>query len=172
MNRLLKGLVLFLVALSLVFSFCACTQKGEAASAVEKVTLNKKTLELDGGQSFQLVATVYPETASQEIKWTVSAGKDYAKVSADGKVTVDNTGNSSASATITATSVADSTKKASCKITVNVTPPIISDLSADPADPEEQQHARCQGHRFPSGDPLAVRHSAPDDDQLFAAQGR
>ena len=129
MNRLLKGLVLFLVALSLVFSFCACTQKGEAASAVEKVTLNKKTLELDGGQSFQLVATVYPETASQEIKWTVSAGKDYAKVSADGKVTVDNTGNSSASATITATSVADSTKKASCKITVNVTPPKTFTLS-------------------------------------------
>lgn len=129
MNRLLKGLVLFLVALSLVFSFCACTQKGEAASAVEKVTLNKKTLELDGGQSFQLVATVYPETASQEIKWTVSAGKDYAKVSADGKVSVDNTGNSSASATITATSVADSTKKASCKITVNVTPPKTFTLS-------------------------------------------
>ena len=128
MNRLLKGLVLFLVALSLVFSFCACKQ-GEASVAVEKVTLNKKTLELDGGQSFQLSATVYPEGASQEIKWTVSAGKDYAKVSADGKVTVDNNGNSSASATITATSVADSTKKATCKITVNVTPPKAFTLS-------------------------------------------
>ena len=122
MNRLLKGLVLFLVALSLVFSFCACKQ-GAASVAVEKVTLNKKTLELTSGESFQLVATVYPEGASQEVKWTVSSGKDYASVSADGKVKVSNTGNSSASAKITATSVADSTKKASCTITVNIALP-------------------------------------------------
>ena len=56
MNRFLKGLVLFLVALSLVFSFCACKQGGAASVAVEKVTLNKKTLELTSGESFQLVA--------------------------------------------------------------------------------------------------------------------
>ena len=125
MNRFYKGLVLFLIALSVIFTFCACTQKGEApgSAAVEKITLSKKTLELDGGQSYQLTATVYPETAPQEVKWTVSAGKDYAKVTSSGKVTVDNNGNSSASATITVTSVADSTKKATCKITVNVTPP-------------------------------------------------
>jgi hypothetical protein len=122
MNRIYKGLVLFLIALSVVFTFCACTQKGEApgSAAVEKVTLNKKTLELTSGESFQLVATVSPEGASQEVKWAVSSGKDYASVSADGKVKVTNTGNSSATAKVTATSVADPTKKATCTITVKI----------------------------------------------------
>ena len=139
MNRLFKIFILFLVALSLVFTFCACTQKVEAPDSaedadssvsVQKVTLNKTKLELTSGDSFQLVATVTPEGASQEVKWTVNKdGKDYASVTSDGKVKVSNTGNSSASAIISATSVADPTKKASCSITIKVAPPAKYTLS-------------------------------------------
>lgn len=137
MNRLLKGLVLFLVALSLVFSFCACKQEGESPAppvtpaSVEKVTLNKKTLDMTSGESLQLTATVLPEGVSQEVTWSINKdGKSYASVSSDGKVKVSNTGNDNASAIITATSVADPTKKASCKITIHVAPPSKFDLSS------------------------------------------
>ena len=119
MNRLLNGLVLFLVALSLVFSFCACTQKGEAASAVEKVTLNKKTLELNAGDSFTLIASASPTDASQDFVWTSSSSK-YATVSETGLVTVKNTTDDTQTVKITATSKSDSSKKATCTITVKV----------------------------------------------------
>lgn len=150
MNRLFKIFILFLVALSLVFSFCACTQKVEAPDSaedadssvsVQKVTLNKTKLELTSGDSFQLVATVTPEGASQEVKWTVNKdGKSYASVTSDGKVKVSNTGNDSVSAIISATSVSDPTKKASCSITIKVAPPAkftVSEIGMVTAGPGE-----------------------------------
>ena len=127
MNRFYKGLLLFLLTLALVFTFCACSQGGGSV-AVEKVKLNKTSLTLTSGDTFQLTATVTPEGASQEVTWT-SANGSYATVSKDGLVKVKNTGNSSATVKITATSVADTTKKASCTITVKIAPPETFTLS-------------------------------------------
>lgn len=134
MNRVCKNLIFLLLAISLVFSLLACTEGGGSGvpdtPSVETVGLNRKTLTLTSGESFQLVATITPEGAPQEVKWK-SDDKSYATVSASGLVKVSNTGNSDASVIITATSVSDPTKKASCKITIKVAPPSAFSLPND-----------------------------------------
>ena len=125
MNRFYKGLLLFLLTIAVAFTFCACSQ---AEVAVEKVRLNKTSLTLTSGDKYQLTATVTPEGASQEVTWTTSS-TSYATVTASGLVTVKNTGNSDATVKITATSVSDTTKKASCTITVKIAPPKTFTLS-------------------------------------------
>lgn len=124
----LKGCVLFLLTAMLVLSFCACSQGENASAAVTKVTLNKSSITLTSGDSYQLIATASPEGASQDFSWK-SSSNTYATVTADGLVKVKNTGNKSASVTITATSKADSSKKATCTITVKVAPPAAFTLS-------------------------------------------
>lgn len=82
--------------------------------AVTSVTLNKTSTTLVRGGSETLTATVLPANATNKnITWS-SSNSSVASVS-NGLVTAVAVG----SATITATSQSDSTKKASCTVTVN-----------------------------------------------------
>ena len=106
----------------------------DASVAVTGVTLNPNTAQtIDVGGSVAFTATVEPAGASDKtVKWSVGgtnadAVKLYSdsacttEVGADAtdKLTVYAKGISAGSATITATSNADSEKKASCDVTVN-----------------------------------------------------
>lgn len=82
--------------------------------AVTNVTLNKTTLALAAGANEKLVATIDPANATiKDITWS-SSDTDVATVDQTGKVVAVATG----SATITATSDDNSSKKATCTVTV------------------------------------------------------
>ena len=84
--------------------------------SVTSVTVSPTTATVQKGGSVSLSAVVATEYfAPQAVVWTSSA--DDVKVSAAGVVTVDADAKST-SATITATSAFDSTKKATCTVTV------------------------------------------------------
>lgn len=84
--------------------------------SVTSVTVSPTTATVQKGGSVSLSAVVATEYfAPQTVVWTSSA--DDVKVSAAGVVTVDADAKST-SATITATSAFDSTKKATCNVTV------------------------------------------------------
>lgn len=84
--------------------------------SVTSVTVSPTTATVQKGGSVSLSAVVATEYfAPQTVAWTSSA--DDVKVSAAGVVTVDADAKST-SATITATSAFDSTKKATCTVTV------------------------------------------------------
>jgi len=82
--------------------------------AVESVTLDKKEADLEVDGTVKLTATVLPEGVSdRSVTWSSSDDK-VAKVEKDGTVTAVGAG----TAKITATSVADDTKSATCAVTV------------------------------------------------------
>lgn len=86
------------------------------APAVKSVTVSPTTATVQKGGSVSLSAVVVPEYfAPQTVVWTSNA--EDVKVSAAGVVTVDADA-SSTTATITATSAFDGTKKATCTVTV------------------------------------------------------
>lgn len=89
--------------------------------SVEGVTLNESTLSLiAGGETFTLVATVVPADATDKsVTWT-SSDEAVATVSENGLVSAIAPG----TVTITATSVADNTKTATCIVTV--TPGVVA----------------------------------------------
>lgn len=81
---------------------------------VTGVTLNKVTLTLKKGAKETLIATVSPANAdNRSIMWSSSA-TDVATVSATGEVAAVKAGTT----TITVTSLADNSKKATCTVTV------------------------------------------------------
>ena len=82
--------------------------------AVASVSLDKETLELTEGGSYSFTATVLPEDADDKSLTWDSSDKEVATVDKNGVVTAVKPGKS----TITATSVFDSKKKASCELTV------------------------------------------------------
>lgn len=82
--------------------------------AVENVTVAPSTATVSVGSTKQLSATVTPDGASKEVQWT-SSSSTIASVSNSGLVT----GKKAGQATITATSKADSNKKATATITVS-----------------------------------------------------
>ncbi len=92
--------------------------KGEQPNVpVASVTLNKTSLTLTEGGSETLTATVAPADASNKaVNWT-SSNPNVASVE-NGKVTAKTAG----TAVITVASIADSTKKATCNVTVNAKP--------------------------------------------------
>jgi|GEM_PF-2861413 len=69
-----------------------------------------------GGGTLQLVATVAPAAASQNVTWSVVSGSEFGSVSATGLVTGTGTG----TITIRATSVADPTKFDDIVITITI----------------------------------------------------
>ncbi|MBE5878519.1 MAG: hypothetical protein E7288_00875 [Lachnospiraceae bacterium] len=87
-----------------------------AYGAVKEVTLNHKEAEIFAYEELSLEATVSPvmsdDSVAQDVIWT-SSDDEIASVK-DGKIT----GVKAGSAVITATSVKDATKKATCMITV------------------------------------------------------
>lgn len=82
------------------------------------VTLNRTTLALNTGANSTLTATVAPATANQAVNWS-SSDPTIATVDTAGKVVAVKAG----SVTITAASKADTSKKATCAVTI--TDPVV-----------------------------------------------
>lgn len=81
---------------------------------VTDVKLNKTSLSLKVGETYTLIASVQPSSATDKsVTWT-SSNTDVANVSASGKITAQKPGTT----TITV-STKDGNKKATCKVTVN-----------------------------------------------------
>lgn len=80
---------------------------------VTGVSVDKTTLEVEVGDTSQLVATVTPANANQAVIWS-SSDQTIATVNNTGLVTAIAEG----TATITAESVEDNTKIATCEVTV------------------------------------------------------
>lgn len=94
----------------------------ETVVKVDSVTLNNSSLTLTVDETATLTATVTPENATnKEIKWE-SNNQSIATVDENGTVTAVGEG----TATITATSVADGTKYATCTVTVNKAKPTVT----------------------------------------------
>ena len=90
-----------------------CTVKVYAAATGVTISDSAGPIQLNVGGSKALSATVTPDGANQAVNWN-SSNTGVATVSADGVVTAVSPG----SAVITASSVADATKQASCSFTV------------------------------------------------------
>lgn len=89
----------------------------EKVPTVDSVTLNKDALRLKPGSTSILTATVKgTNNPSTTVSWE-SSDKSLATVS-DGKVSISSSATASKTVTITATSTVDSSKKASCVITI------------------------------------------------------
>jgi len=87
------------------------TLKLTVKKAPGKVTMSKKTLELEEGQSYTLVATLPKKTASNKLTWTTS-NKKVAKVDEKGTVTAVKAG------TAKITVATFNNKRAVCTVTV------------------------------------------------------
>lgn len=83
------------------------------ATKSTKIKLNKKTLNLKKGESYDLVPTLTKKTSTDTIKWS-SSNKKVAAVDAYGTVTGKKGG------TVTITAKTSSGKKATCKVTIKV----------------------------------------------------
>jgi hypothetical protein len=105
---------------------CAVTVESTAIPVTGVIISPPGPLAIDEGQSKTLTAAVFPPGASQAVTWTTGNPAVAAvTVSADGVVTV--IGVAAGTATVTATSVADTTKWARCEVTVNPKPTALSD---------------------------------------------
>lgn len=94
-----------------------CKVKVTKFHAVKSVSLNKKSVSLEGGEKYQLKATINPSNASEQgVTWK-SSNTRIAKVSSTGKVTALKTG----TVTITCTTKSGA-KTATCKVKVRSTP--------------------------------------------------
>ena len=106
---------LMLLCAAIVFA-TGCSKDDDSTStpvSVSGVTLDKTTLSIEVGGTSTLTATVSPDNAADKsVAWS-SDKTDIATVK-DGVVTAVAAG----TATITVTSVADATKKATCTVTV------------------------------------------------------
>jgi hypothetical protein len=105
---------------------------------VESVSLDKDVLELAYENSETLIATVKPDTASQEVIWS-SSNETVATCSPNGVVTAKK---KKGKITITATSKTDPSKKATC--TVYVAEEKIESISfiENPSDPSDPSNAK------------------------------
>lgn len=105
--------MLLVMLAMLIFSLAACVPTGNGT--VDKVTLSLTSKTLNIGENVTLTATVtvLVEGTDESVTW-VSSKTDIASVDNNGKVTAIAAGK----ATVTATSVADTTKMASAEITV------------------------------------------------------
>lgn len=94
----------------------------DSISVIVSTENNVSTTLTQAGQELQLVATITPDTASDEVTWTVNTGVDFVSISETGLVTAVANG----VATVRATSVEDPTKFGEIEITVAIeTEPVI-----------------------------------------------
>lgn len=94
-----------------------CKVKVTKFIAVKSVSLNKKSVTLEGGDKYKLKATINPENASEQGLTWKSSNSRIAKVSSSGTVTAIKKGE----VTITCTTKSGS-KTATCKVRVVSTP--------------------------------------------------
>lgn len=87
--------------------------------SVTSVTVTPATATVGAGQSLQLNATVeVANFASKSVKWEITAGGDYARITQGGALYIDADATSAASITVKATSLFDSTVYDTATITV------------------------------------------------------
>ena len=86
------------------------------------INLNTTSVSLEVGGTKQLTATVLPSGASQSVTWSVISGSSVASVSSSGLVTAKAVG----TATVRATSTANSSVYKDCTVTVTTVPTSIS----------------------------------------------
>ena len=95
-----------------------CTVTVKAPVQVESVTMQEPTKEVDQYQEFTLTCDVMPST--ERVTWTTSDAKIVSiGQNSNGSHTIGLTANRAGTATITATANNDSTKFATCEVTVN-----------------------------------------------------
>ena len=102
--------------------------------AVASVTLDRSTLALTAGGTATLTATVLPANATNKTVTWQSSNAAVATVNSNGVVTAVKAG----TATITAISAADSSKRATCAVTVEAAPVLISRIDMSPASASVQ----------------------------------
>ena len=114
--------IVLTVLLSVLLAFVACDNSIDIGLntkvEVKEIRLNKIELPILTGEEETLVATVYPEDATDKsVTWS-SSDEDVATVDANGKVT----GVGAGEATITVTSNSDNTVYETCSVKVSVDP--------------------------------------------------
>ena len=117
--------IVLIVLLSVLLAFVACDNSIDIGLntkvEVKEIRLNKIELPILTGEEETLVATVYPEDATDKsVTWS-SSDEDVATVDANGKVT----GIGAGEATITVTSNSDKTVTETCSVKVAVNPKLI-----------------------------------------------
>ena len=90
------------------------------------MSLNKTEIEIEAGQTFQLVATVLPAEANQTITWSQSKAS-VAKVDKNGLVTAVKAG------VCIVTASSPELKEASCTVTVTAAPVTLTGISVSGA---------------------------------------
>ena len=127
-ERLLSVVVLSILVLAgSVLS--GCGGSGSKSSAPISVSVSASKAAVDQGQSVSVTATLTNDTSNQGVTWSVSCsasacGSVSPQTTTSGVATTFTAPVGAASDTITATSVADSTKTGTAAITVNADPAI------------------------------------------------
>ena len=103
---------------------------------VTDITLNVNSIELNGGESYQLIATVYPKDATNQMVSWLTSDKDVVSVSSDGELYAKGNG----VATVRAIT-ADGSKVAYCTVTVKTfTYTVIYDANGGEGTMEPSTH--------------------------------
>ena len=82
------------------------------------IILSQNNVGLEVGKKLQLIADVKPEDVSQNVTWSVANGSEFVSVSSTGEIEALKAG----TATVKATSVADSSVYKECTVTVSDVP--------------------------------------------------
>jgi uncharacterized protein YjdB len=87
-----------------------------STGSITSVTVSPATATMAAGSSLQLEATIVSSgIIDQDVQWTCTEG---ATIDSFGRITIDADATSASTITVTATSVADSTKAGTATITV------------------------------------------------------
>ena len=135
----MKRYPLFLLATLMLVPLSACSPAAEESSEVNvikvtSVSLNESSKTLEGGETFQLVATVLPENAANKTVKYISSKPSVASVDSTGLVSALTSGN-----TVISVITNDGNRFAQCKITVisnGIVPTDVDDNPVTPVTPE------------------------------------
>lgn len=119
---------------------------GSSTVAVSAISVSPETMALIVGETGTITATVSPDNASnKKVNW--SSSNEAAATVANGVVTAKEAG----TATITATSAANSSKKASCVVTVEAE--VLGSIARDPGNTGGELDVTIEGNTvtFTSG---------------------
>jgi hypothetical protein len=122
------ALVLFISFIGLALS--ACGGGGSSSKPVVSVSLSPSTAQsIDQGQKIQFTASVTNDTASAGVTWTQTGQGSLSSQTTTGATFNAPTSGAAGSATVTATSVADTSKTASVNVSIALAPTISPTLA-------------------------------------------
>ena len=132
-KALLQKLLMLILSAAFVLGLAGCNNSANDDKGgqvlVTSIKLDKKSLVVTSGDTYQFTATVLPEDATDKtVKFTVDS-KDYATVidKDTGKIQFNNTGNKEATVKVKCTAQDGSKKTATCTVTVNLALPPVYD---------------------------------------------